>query len=89
MKPYAPAICLLIASLNSHATESEEPYFQPRFAAYEPSYAVYRKADNDENAITALFVSPLYIRVHRGPLRALSDYTRPQNAIGIGLKFSN
>ncbi|MFS2005853.1 hypothetical protein ACEN9F_19670 [Duganella sp. CT11-25] len=55
MKPCAPAICLLIASLSSHAAESEEPYFQPRFAAYEPSYAVYRKADNDENAITARY----------------------------------
>lgn len=30
---------------------------------------------------------PLYIRAHFGPLSTLSDYTKEQNSIGIGLKF--
>lgn len=30
---------------------------------------------------------PLYIRYHHGPMNTLSDYTREQNAWGIGLRF--
>lgn len=30
---------------------------------------------------------PLYVRAHIGPMNTLSDYTREQNSIGIGLRF--
>jgi hypothetical protein len=32
---------------------------------------------------------PLYFHVHHGPLNTLSNYTQPQNSIGIGLRFSH
>lgn len=55
MNRYVPAACLLIAHCGSHAAEPAASDVQPRFAAYEPSYAVYRKADNDDNALTARY----------------------------------
>lgn len=32
---------------------------------------------------------PLYVRLHRGPMNTLSNYTQRQDAIGVGLRFAN
>ena len=38
--------------------------------------------------VTSKFLLPLYVRYHDGPMSTLSNYTKEQNSIGIGLNLS-
>jgi outer membrane phospholipase A len=31
----------------------------------------------------------LYLRLHRGPMNTLSNYTQRQDSIGIGIRFAS